>query len=254
MGNFKERCADIKLTYKTADGLDLPIHVFLPDENPHKAQAVLLIHGGGWSDAIKNNSEWKGGWMAGNAKYLAERGFIGIVISYRSLEVSDKLNVGDLLNDCEDAVRYIKKHIKIASFDNLVCMGDSAGGYLATMLGLSENDDIRPKTVAALNPVLGSLDDKWKYGFKGCTNTDRLNPMKCVGEKCADFLFMHGTADDVVEIEYTRELNDLLISKGHNSEFVEIPNAKHAFILYDYQYSDEFVTKIMDRIIEYIRR
>ena len=252
MGNFKERCADLDLIYKTANGLKLPIQVFLPDADVHKSQAVLAIHGGGWNDAIKDNSKWNGSWMAKNAKYLAERGFIGIIISYRSLKVSDELNVNDLLKDCEDALRYIKEHLKFVSFNNFVCMGDSAGGYFATMLGLSQDDSIRPKAVVALNPVLGLLDSKWKYGFENCSDINSLTPINCVGRKSADFLFIHGTSDDVVDIEFTKELNDLLTSMGHNSEFVEIENARHAFILYDYQYPDEYVTRIMERIISYI--
>ena len=254
MTYFKDRRADLDLVYKTDNGLNLPIQVFLPDCDIHKAQAVLSIHGGGWTDAIKDNSEWKGGWMAANAKYLASRGFIGIIISYRSLQISEELNVGELIRDCECAVRYIKKHLKFVSFDDFVCMGDSAGGYLATMLGLSQDDSVRPKAVVALNPVLGLIDSKWKYGFNNVANIDSLTPIKCVGEKCADFLFMHGTADEVVEIEFTAELNDMLIKKGHNSEFVEIPDAKHAFILYDYHYSDEYVTALMERIIGYLEK
>ena len=254
MKNFKSRKADIELIYKTVNNLYLPIQVFLPDNNVHNAQAVLAIHGGGWNDAIKDNTPWNGGWMANNARYLAEKGFIGIVISYRSLTVSDTLNVGDLLNDCIDAVKYIKEHLKFVSFDNIVYMGDSAGGYLATMLGLSCDDEIRPKSVVSLNPVLGSLDDKWSYGFGNCSDIDGLTPIKSVGEKCASFLFMHGTADTVVDIKHTDELNILLKSKGHKSELIKIPDAKHAFVLYDYAYPDEYVTNIMEQITDYINK
>lgn len=69
MGNFKERCADLDLIYKTANGLKLPIQVFLPDADVHKAQAVLAIHGGGWNDAIKDNSKWNGSRMAKNVHF-----------------------------------------------------------------------------------------------------------------------------------------------------------------------------------------
>lgn len=31
MGKFKDRCADLDLVYKTENGLNLPIQVFLPD-------------------------------------------------------------------------------------------------------------------------------------------------------------------------------------------------------------------------------
>lgn len=254
MKSFKNKTSDINLIYKTVDGLNLPMQVFLPNGDIHNSQTILAIHGGGWNDAIKDNSEWKGGWMADNVKYFAENGFIGITISYRSLEVSDKLNVVDLLTDCADAIKYIRRHLKFVSFDNIIYIGESAGGYLATMLGLSQNDEIRPKSVISLNPVLGSLENKWVYGFHRCSNIDKLTPSKIVGKKCADFLFVHGTADEIVEMKYTEELNDLLNTKGHKSELIKIPDAKHAFILYDYRNSDEYVTNIMEQVTDYINR
>lgn len=254
MYNFKDKKADIKLIYKTVDGLNLPIHIFLPDGDIHNAQTILAIHGGGWNDAIKDNTPWNGGWMGNNVRYFSEKGFIGIAISYRSLTVSKVLNVEHLLEDCSDAIRYIKEYLKFINFDNIIYIGDSAGGYLVTMLGLSQNDAIRPYAVVSLNPVLGLLDSKWKYGFHNCLDIDRLMPIKIVGEKCAEFLFMHGTADETVEIGYTEELNDLLLERGHKSELIKISGAKHAFGLYDYKYPDGYVTEIMNQIIDYVKR
>ena len=254
MKSFKDKKSDINLFYKTVNGLNLPMQVFLPDGNIHNAQTILAIHGGGWNDAIKDNAPWEGGWMANNARYLTEKGFVAVIISYRSLTVSDQLNVGDLLADCVDAIKYIKTHLTFINFDNIIYMGDSAGGYLTTMLGLSQDDEIRPKSVISLNPVLGSLDSKWAYGFRNCEDIDNLTPSKMIGDKCADFLFIHGTADKIVDMKYTEELNDLLNRRGHRSKLIKIPDAEHAFILYDYKYSDEYVTDIMEQIIEYINK
>lgn len=252
MTNFKNRKADMSLTYKNANGFNLPVQVFLPDKGIRNARTVIFIHGGGWTDAIKDNSDWNGGWMANNARYFSQKGFIGIVISYRSLTVSEDLNVTDLLCDVYDAIRYIKKHLKFVSFDDIVYVGDSAGGYFTTMLGLSQDDEIRPRKAVSLNPVLGLLDSKWKYGFNNCEDINAFTPLNIVGEKCADFLFMHGTSDSVVEIKYTEELHNLLVQEGHKSEFIKIPEATHAFALYDYKYPDEYVSDIMDKIINFL--
>lgn len=254
MESFKEKKADLELIYKTANGLPLPIQVFLPKGNIHCAQTIVAIHGGGWNDAIIDEKPWNGGWMGNNARFLAEKGFIGIVFSYRSLKVSKDLNVADLLMDCADAIRYIREHLKFVNFKNIVYIGDSAGGYFATMLGLSQDDTIRPYAAVALNPVLGLLDSKWNYGFQHCENIRSLTPKEIIGEKCARFLFMHGTADVTTEIEYTEELNSLLQEKGHDSVLVKIPDAQHAFMLYDYQYSDDYVTDRMEQLVNYIRQ
>ena len=249
---FKDRKPDIRLIYKTATGVNLPIHVFFPDGDIHKARSVLCIHGGGWNEAIIDNSCWNSGWMGNNAKYFAQKGYIGIAISYRSLLLSENLNVGHLLEDCKDAIRYIRDHFDFVNFKDIVYVGDSAGGYLVTMLGLSQDDELRPHTVISLNPVLEVLGEKWQHGFNNCSDVNELIPRKNIGEKCAEFLFMHGTSDVIVEIEHTENFHKMLLEKGHKSEFVKIPEAQHAFVLYDYKYPDDYVTKIMEKIIKYL--
>lgn len=83
----------------------------------------------------------------------------------------------------------------------------------------------------SLNPVLGSLDSKWLYGFYNCSDIDNF------GEKCTNFLFIHGIADKIVDMKYTEEVNDLLNIRDYRSEPIKIPDAEHTFILYDYKYT-----------------
>lgn len=251
MCNFKERKADISFVYKQASGVGLPMRIFLPDENVHRAKTVLCIHGGGWTDAVRDDSEWNGGWMENNAKFLAERGFVAVTASYRSIELSETLSAADSLEDCKDVVRYLRKHMSFINFSDITYFGDSAGGYFAVMMGFSPDDDIRPKTVAAMNPVLDGLGEKWDYAFKNA-DINALTPKNLIGDKCADFLFMHGTADSVADIKHTEQLNALLGEKGHKSCLKEIPDAEHAFILYDYKYPDDYVNDKMEIIIKYI--
>lgn len=252
MRNFKDKKADMEFVYKAIDNLNLPMQVFFPDSDIHTARTILFIHGGGWTDAIQDNSPWNGGWMGNNARYFAEQGFVTIAISYRSLLISEKLSVRDILDDCIDAVKYIKASLKFINFSDIICMGDSAGGYLATMLGLSQNYEIRPRYVISFNPVLGEFEDKWKYGFNNC-DAASLTPIKLVGEKCAEFLFMYGTSDKIVETRDIDKLHEELLEHGHKSDLIKITDAQHAFILYDFKYPDEYVTEIMEQVLQYIR-
>jgi len=167
--------------------------------------------------------------------------------------LSPALTVPDLYDDCTDAVRYIRKNFDFVDFSDITYIGESAGGYFATMLDLSQDNNLRPQKVVAANPVLARLDTKWKYGFNGIENTEKFKPVNCIGEKSAKFLFLHGTADEVVSIDDTEELHKALLKSGHKSNFVKIPDEKHAFMLYDYIKSDGFVTEIMDKIIKFIK-
>ena len=249
---FKELKADISDVYKVTDNVELPLKIFLPKTQNKTKKSVLLIHGGGWTKAITNNSEWDGGWLCNNAKYLAKNGFISIVISYRSLNLSPKLTVLDLLQDCIDAIEYIQKKFDFVSFDDITYIGESAGGYFATMLGLSKEDKLRPKKVVVANPVIDRLSDDWKYGFTNIENINRITPINCIGEKAAEFLFLHGTEDKVVKVEDTEKLHHALIRLGHKSKLIKLPNEQHAFMLYEYRNSDEYISKIMDIIIDFV--
>lgn len=254
MNNFRDKQADIKLIYKTVDGLNLPVFVYLPEGDIHKAKTVLLIHGGGWRDGIFNNSDWNGGVMAPNAQYLASKGFISVVISYRPVSKSNSLTVCDILSDCKDAIIFMRNTLTFIDFENIIYMGDSAGGYLTTMLGLAEDDNIRPKTVVSLNPVLDCSREKWSYAFNGCKNIEDYCPINIIGEKCSEFLFLHGTSDEIVEIEDTVAMDEELRKRGHKSEMIKVADAKHAFLIYDFHYPDEYVNSMTDKIIDYLSK
>jgi len=252
MSNFKDKKPDIELIYKTVDGINLPLNVYFPSGDISKAKTVVCIHGGGWRDAITDNTPWKGGWMGNNSKYFAENGFISIAFSYRSLRISDSMHVGNILEDCTDALRFIYGHFNFVDKDSVIYIGDSAGGYITTMLGISDDDSIRPKTVVSCNPVLDTTREKWAYGFNN-VDAAEFSPFNKSLENASDFIFMHGTADTVVEIEDTEKLHEMLLGKGHKSSFIKIPDAQHAFVLFDYKCEDSYVSDIMDKIIELIK-
>ena len=56
--------------------------------------------------------------------------------------------------------------------------------------------------------------------------------------------------DDVLDHTQSDKLHKKLSDFGHKSEFIKIPDAMHAFVLYDYKYPDEYVTQIMEKIIK----
>lgn len=252
MESFKKITPAISEFYKEVDGVKLPIDVYFPKKDTDNHKTVLCIHGGGWTEGITDNSEWNGGWMGNNAKYLTQFGFTAITISYRSLRLKKKLTVPDLLEDCIDAVKFIRKRYDFVNFNEIIYMGDSVGAYFAVMLGLSQDYSIRPKLVVAANPVLNVLDKKWSYGFKGVEDMDRYMPINYIGDKNPDFLLLHGTDDTVVDIECTEKFYDALKKIGCKSNFVRLNGKEHAFILFDYKSADESVAEIMDKVINYI--
>ncbi len=244
-----------KIIYKTVGNLSLPMNIYYPiDGLKEKNPTVICVHGGAWRTEVKDNEEWTSSWMDMNAKYYAQNGFVGIAISYRSIDYTEDTTVSDLVEDVFDAVRYIKENLPYVDCEKIIAIGDSAGGHLVSCLGISEDDFLRPQIVIACNPVLDCTREKWHYSEKTDEKRKKISPLYNIKKgNLSKFLCMHGDNDTVVEIEDTYEFSEKLKENGGISDMITIKGAKHAFILFDYQSSDEEVQNYMGITMEFIR-
>lgn len=235
---------DIDSYYEIVDGVRLPVKIYLNDSDV----MVLAIHGGGWTAVKEDSDSWDGSWMNFQAQYYAKKGFNAAAISYRSIDFSDETDVFDLIDDCKKAVKFIREK---CSFKKLVVMGDSAGGHLAFELAFDESMDV--DIVVALNPVVDCTCEPWKKIAKTDAELKAASPLFNVKKLDTKFLFIHGYADTVVDYRTVLELHHKMKAVGNDSEFIGIDGAKHAFILQNYQSTDEEITKYMGIIDDYLR-
>ena len=96
---------------------------------------IIWIHGGGWFQGhytISNNIVGK---MA-LVDRLLDAGYAVARIAYR---LSGEARFPTQLHDCKAAVRYLRKHSDVLRLDprRFAAMGESAGGHLACLLGLT---------------------------------------------------------------------------------------------------------------------
>ena len=249
---LKKKKADIDVYYKMVDSLNLPLQVFLPEgfDETKQYKTVIAIHGGAWHSLKETPSDWDGGWMGNTAKYYAKKGYVGIVFTYRDIDLGD---VGDILNDCYDAIAYIKTNFSFVDDENAVFMGDSAGGHLALCLAMHLPEGsapaIQPKKVAAYNPVTDCVSEKWSYCAK---DSIKYSPMHHAQYIDADILVMHGTNDTVVSIEDSRLFTEKMKNAGNRISMVEVPEATHAFILFGFQSEEQDVLAALDITDEYL--
>lgn len=110
-----------------------------------KRPAVLILHGGSWLKGDKK--AW-----ADTAIELTNRGYVAFAANYR---FTDQAEWPAQRNDVVSAVRFIKRHADRFGVDpdNVVVLGSSAGGHLATMLGVFGTGSERVRGVVALSPV-----------------------------------------------------------------------------------------------------
>ncbi len=241
---------DKEFIYRTSSGLNLPMFVFEPKIKRKESAAVIAIHGGGWQTGIKNNEQWDGNMMSRHAAYYAEKGFLGISFSYRSIELPG-VELTDIIEDCKEAMRFIAT--KYDYIKKKIVIGDSAGAYLAVELGLSDDDSIRPNLVVACNPVI-DFTEKFTYVAEKEETRKKLTLLNYHINKAAKMLFIHGTADSVVPFEDSSKMVKKLKENGFDAELIILENVGHAFVLFDYKNTDEQVLKYMSIMDEFIER
>ena len=99
---------------------------------------IVFIHGGAWAEGhptISNPVYRKMDFF----NRFAEGGFAVARISYRH---SAEARFPTQLHDCKAAIRYLRKHAAVLQLDptRFAAMGDSAGGHLAALVGLTGNN------------------------------------------------------------------------------------------------------------------
>ena len=139
-------------TIKSRDGLNLPVHVYLPpqtdsDENgiPKKPlPTIMYVHGGPWVGIVHWNQYYH--WR--NYQLLANRGYAVIVCEFRGstglgkkfTEKSIKVWGTNMTNDKTDIANWAIKN-KIAIPNKIGLWGWSYGGY-AALAGLAFEPDL----------------------------------------------------------------------------------------------------------------
>ena len=110
----------------------LQMDIFLPDVKG-KSPAVIFVPGGWWLTAPK---------AAGIqiCYQLAQAGFVAASIEYRHIGTANYI---ESIGDVKAAVRYLRAHADDFNIDKnkIAVMGMSAGGYLASMVGVTSSVD-----------------------------------------------------------------------------------------------------------------
>ena len=114
-----------EISFKKVDGHELYMDIYLPEiDHP---PLIMWIHGGGWRELNRN-------WNL--VMPMLDRGYAIASVDYR---YSDEGIFPTQMYDLKDALLFLKTHAKDYGYDatKIVVSGDSAGGHLAVMMGVS---------------------------------------------------------------------------------------------------------------------
>ncbi|MCE0499769.1 MAG: alpha/beta hydrolase [Methylacidiphilales bacterium] len=238
------------VVYGQAGGHPLYLHLALPETLPDKPMpAIILIHGGGWHQGTRAAD-------VGEAYIFAGHGYVAASIEYR---LAQEAPFPAQLEDCKCAVRFLRAKAADYHIDagRIAVMGDSAGGHLSALMGLTngmkefEGDGgwaDQSSSVQAVCDWYGPTDlVAWVKGnpklakdpflplFFGGTVADHpekaayASPMTYVsGSKdTPPFLIMHGDQDPLVPVQQSIMLAEALIAAGDDVTLHVIKGAAH---------------------------
>jgi pectinesterase len=211
--------------------------VYVPD-GPGTHAGVMFVHGGSWS----GGGRWE---YAEAAQRLARSGWVAATIDYRL--VPDGV-YPRLVQDCVCALSFLRAHAAEYKLDpaRIAVMGYSAGGHLASLVGVAADDPLhapdcragpttKPRAVIA---GAGWYDMRGQTGavfraLMGGTEADapakwvEVSPITHVQGGEPPFLFVNGTQDLFVGIAQARAMRDALAASGNDAHVLELAGGGH---------------------------
>jgi acetyl esterase/lipase len=207
---------------------------------------LLYIHGGGWTGGTKEAA------FMSVVPWL-EMGWTVVNVEYRLARVSP---APAAVEDCLCALRWVVSHAAQYHIDpsKIVTSGDSAGGHLALMTGItppeagldrecppSQGNAPFPKVAAIVNwygitDVVDLLDgpNRKTYAVTWLASAPnreeiarRVSPLTYIRPGLPPILSIQGDADPTVPYTHSLRLREALTNAGVPNELVTIPGGKH---------------------------
>lgn len=230
------------------------LDIYLPANTKGKVPLVIFIHGGGW---LVNDKYADIGYMKKTVAAIISSGFALASIDYR---FATEAVFPAQVQDCNRAISFLYDNANKYGFDTkkFALMGFSAGGHLASLVGLSKNNSIgnffMPGTSKSFNfscvvdfygpaELLlfpGNNDEKSPESqLIGATPLSRpdlakaASPVTYVDKNDPPFLIIHGENDELVSTNQSRLLSAWLNVAGVQNELIIVKDAPHYGVMFD---------------------
>lgn len=239
------------------------LDIYLPANAKGKTPLVILIHGGGW---LVNDKYADLGYMKKTMVALLNQGYALASIDYRW---ASQAIFPALIQDCNRAASFLFDNAKKYNFDtnNFALMGWSAGGHLASLMGLSKNNMVpsffmpnssKSFKIKAVVDFYGPSDliaikkdedpNSPECILLGDSPINRpdlakiASPVTYVDKNDPPFLIIHGEKDDMVTPIQSKLLHAWLKTSGAKSELIIVKDAPHYGTMFDV---DEIRVKVL---------
>ena len=243
----------------------LLLDLYQPAAGSASGAAIVYIHGGGWAVGTRRRfGRAFISWSPTPLDLLAQAGFVVATIDYR---LSGEATFPAQLHDVKAAIRWMRANANRLGLDpaRVVAWGESAGGHLAVLAGLTGD---RPELegdvgefITESSAVSGVVDwygpmnllslssqhapdsdkrpddaDSWESTMVGAalqadpTRSSAASPIAYVDGQALPIQIHHGTADTFVPFAQSVEFVEAFRLAGGTVEFVEVEGSDHFWI------------------------
>jgi acetyl esterase/lipase len=232
------------LVYDARFGSATSLDVYLPAADDGVRPFVLLIHGG--SDVAGSKED-----LAGAARRLARSGYGVASVNYRLVPGGE---FPKNFQDCQCALAYVRAHAAELRADpaRLAVMGYSAGGHLASLLGVAAgNEELAPdcevaqgqKVARPAAVVVGSGPNDMRTLWESSHAVelymggppdqlpheyDLASPLVQVASGAPPYLIV---SDDLLgdTFEANTRMRDALVAAGNDARLLKISGGWHVY-------------------------
>ncbi len=243
------QCTYVKdIVYAKHGDLEIKLQIIKPCEGEQKYPLVVYVQG----------SAWKGQDLYGaipNLSYIAVKGYVIASVEIRD---TDKAQFPAALEDVKCAIRFLRKNADTYGIDpeRVAVWGDSSGGHLSLMTGLTMGDynnglyaEQSDEVCAVVDYfgvsnilTLGKYNDALDHDSAECPEglliggrvTDNIELSKKASpvyqdltKKLPPFLIIHGDSDNIVHVNQSIELYKTLKEHGQCATFYKVTGADH---------------------------
>lgn len=245
---------------------DLKMDIIAPKMRIGRKPCPTIVWICGGAYRVVDRSVWLPEMM-----YFARKGYVVASVEYRT---SNEVQFPEALIDVKAAIRYLRAHAETFAIDpDRICvMGESAGGTLAALAGLTANKqefekgdnlhvDSSVKAVVDFYGLMNFLDNALNVseGMPAWTIQDFLgvdyseetakkaSAITYINETTPPFIILHGTKDQVVPVNQSEILEETLQKHHVYSEFYLLEGAEHG--------TDEFYQEnVLEKVAAFLEK
>ncbi|HLM04527.1 MAG TPA: alpha/beta hydrolase [Blastococcus sp.] len=257
----------------------LELDLYLPPEGKAPVPVVVFLHGGGWRLGSRHAAgpAYRGA-SPSPFERVAQAGIAVASVDYR---LSGEATFPAQLHDGKAAVRWLRARAAEIGIDpeRIAAWGESAGGHLAELLGLTGDDAALEGDVGIVGPssrvaaVVAWYAPSDLSGFAADASTDPMDPstreaellgapvpsvpelaaqaspLSHVSGDAPPFLLLHGEADRFIPFVQSVRLHTALVEAGAEAEIALYEDADHMWLG-----SPEAAQQALDRTTDFLRR